>query len=101
MWYYFLSAIVLGKLNGFFGIIDETAALVKNGYGLYQWWYTPSKTLMIEDKRPIHILELQNSGTQTQLNESGELDYDFEDSEDDISSPEVLLFEQPYRRFSQ
>jgi hypothetical protein len=44
MWYYVLGALLLGKINGFIGIVDETASLVKNGYRLYQWWYTPRIT---------------------------------------------------------
>jgi hypothetical protein len=102
MWYYLLAGVIFGRLNGIFGIVDETVSLVKNSYGFYCWWYTPSQTKLIKGTSPPpFILELQNSGTQTTF-DGDKLDLrarSDDDSEDtDASSPEIILFERSYNR---
>ena len=89
MWYYVIGALIFSKLNGIVSIVDETASLVKNGYSLYQW-YTCPKIPQIANE--VCILELQNSSTQTR--EDDECDTD-----DDVSSPEIILFQHPYRSY--
>jgi hypothetical protein len=93
MLYYILGVLVFQKLNGIFGIVEESMSLLKNGYNFYQWYYPE----IFSDKKLLHsrelcILEIQNTGTQTNGPDS-ESD---SGSDSCTSSPEIILFEQPY-----
>jgi hypothetical protein len=91
MWYYILGAMVFGKINGLFCIVDDTTSIIKNGYRFYNWWYYTPTQKMITNGPDVYILELQNRGTQT---------WDESSDDEGISSPEIILFEQPYKRFT-